>query len=204
MVQAPPKPRKRLTQAEALEQARAQIKEDQARPKPKRVADEDSSGQRDRERWITLPKHLAQYLGEQAVISSGWIWTHRIDRHSARVDSDGVKLIPVHPVCLGPVDALDPNYKPENLGLGQPTIEGDKTPDFMLGSDASCSSEHLSGNEGVLSPLGGRPKKNGHDELILQLAGEGKGAKAIARALHRHGIEMSYRTVARRLAEIRG
>jgi hypothetical protein len=84
---------KELTRAEALEQARKQMKEDQARPKPRRVADEDSSGQRDRERWIALPKHLAQYMGEQAVISSGWIWTHRIDRIHSWTDSQGNKQL---------------------------------------------------------------------------------------------------------------
>jgi hypothetical protein len=140
MVQSPRKPRKRLTRAEALEQARKQMKEDQARPKPRRVADEDSSGQRDRERWIALPKHLAQYMGEQAVISSGWIWTHRIDRIHSWTDSQGNKHTPVRLVCLGPVTALDPHYKPENKALGQSTVEGDKTPDFVLSSDASCSS----------------------------------------------------------------
>jgi hypothetical protein len=34
MVQAPPKSRKRLTQAQALQQVREQIKEAEARPKP--------------------------------------------------------------------------------------------------------------------------------------------------------------------------
>jgi hypothetical protein len=141
MEQPPTKPRrsKRLTQAEALERVRKQMKEAEARPKPKRVADEDSSGPRDRDRWVSLPKHLAQYVGEQAVVSQGWLWTHRIDRHSARVDSDEVKRTPVHPVCLGPVDALDPNYKPKNKGLGQSTVEGDKTPDLVLGLEATCT-----------------------------------------------------------------
>ena len=198
------RPGKPLTKAVALEQARAQIRAEQVHPKERRTSGEDGSNTRDRERWITLPKHLAMYAGEQAVISSGWIWTHRIDRLHSWTDPQGNKHAPVRLVCLGPADALDPNYKPENKGLSQPTAEGDKTPDFVLGSDASCSSEHLLENEGVLSPPGGRPKKNGHEDLILQLAGEGKGAKAIARALHRHGIEMSYRTVARRLAEMRG
>jgi hypothetical protein len=205
MVQAPPRSRKRrLTQAQALQQVREQIKEAESRPKSKRIDSQDSTETRDRERWITLPKHLAQYVGEQAVISSGWIWTHRLDRLHSWTDSQGNKHTPVRLVCLVPADALDPNYKPGNKGLSQPTAEGDKTPDFVLGSDASCSSEHLSGNEEVLSPLGGRPKKSEHDDLILQLAAEGKGTKAIARALHRDGIEMSYRTVARRLAEMRG
>jgi hypothetical protein len=204
MVQAPPRPRKRrLTQAQALQQVREQIKEAEARPKPKRVADEDSTETRDRDRWVVLPKHLSQYVGEQAVISQGVLWTHRIDRHSATTDSQGTKHIPVQLVCLGPTDALDPNYKPENKGLGQQSVEGDKTPGFMLGSDATCTNSHLSENERVLSPLGGRPKKNGHDELILQLAAEGKGTKAIARTLNRDGVEISYRTIARRLSELR-
>jgi hypothetical protein len=140
MVQAPPKPRKRLTQAEALEQARRQMKEAEARPKPKRAANDDSVETRDRERWVVLPKHLAAYVGEQAVISSGWIWTHRLDRLHSWTDSQGNKHTPVRLVCLGPADALDPNYKPEKKELSQPTAEGDKTPDFVLGSDASCSS----------------------------------------------------------------
>ena len=120
------RPGKPLTKAVALEQARAQIRAEQVHPKERRTSGEDGSNTRDRERWITLPKHLAMYAGEQAVISSGWIWTHRIDRHSARVDSDGVKLIPVHPVCLGPVDALDPNYKPKIRGWVNRLLKGTK------------------------------------------------------------------------------
>ena len=104
----------------------------------KRSTDEDGLVSRDRERWISLPKHLAAYIGEQAVISQGWLWTHRIDRHSATTDSQGTTHIPARLVYLGPVDALDPNYKPENKGLGQSTIEGDKTLDFVLGSEATC------------------------------------------------------------------
>ena len=87
--------------------------------------------------------------------------------------------------------------------LSQSTVEGDKTPGFTLGSEATCTNSHLSENEGFLSPSGGRPKKKGHDDLILQLAAEGKGTKAIARTLNRDGIEISYRTVARRLSENR-
>jgi hypothetical protein len=206
-----PKPRKRLTQAEALERARAQLKEAEARSKPKRVADEDDSGQRDRDRWVTLPRRLGEYVGEQAVISQGWLWTHRIDRLHATTDSQGTKHIPVRPVCLGPTDVLDPNYKPKNKGLGQSTVEGDKTLGFMLGSEATCTNSHLSENEGFLSPpwtgsgqaLGGRPKKGSHDALIMRLAGEGLGCKGIARTLNRDGIEISYRTIARRLSEFR-
>jgi len=179
MVQAPPKPRKWLTQAEALEQVRAQIRAEQFHPKERRTSGEDAPDTRDRERWIALPKHLAQYVGEQAVIRSGWIWTHRIDRIHSWTDSQGNKHIPVRLVCLGPVAALDPHYKPENKALGQSTVEGDKIPNFVLGSKARCSSDHLSENEGVLSPLGGRPKKNGHDELILQLAAEGMEANSV-------------------------
>jgi hypothetical protein len=101
------------------------------------------------------------------------------------------------------VDVLDTICKRENNGLSQSTVEGDKTHKFVLGSDTSCTDSHLLDNEGVLSPLGGRPKKNGHDDLILQLAAEGNGSKAIARTLHRDGIEISYRTIARRLSEFR-
>src|SRR5919106_683115 len=98
MVQASPKLRKRLTQAEALEQARARILAEESSPKPKPATDEDSSGPRDRERWITLPKHLALYPKEQAVISQGHIMTHRADRRSAWVDDKGVKHTPVRGV----------------------------------------------------------------------------------------------------------
>jgi hypothetical protein len=97
----------------ALEQVRKQIKEDQTRSKPRGVADEDSSETRDRERWVSLPKHLAQYTEERAVVSQGWLWTHRLDRRHATTDSQGTKHIPVRLVCLGPVAALDPNYEPK-------------------------------------------------------------------------------------------
>jgi hypothetical protein len=120
------------------------------------------------------------------------------------VDDNGVKHTPVTAVYLGPVDALDPNCKPESKGPGQRPAEGDKTPGFVLGSEASGSSDHLLVNEEVLSPLGGRPKKNGYDDLIWQLAAEGKGSKAIARTLKRDGFPISYRTIARRLREMRG
>ena len=204
MVNAATKTRKRLTQAEALDQARARIQAEKVSPKPKRVADEDSLGPRDREQWITLPKHLSMYVGEQGVISQGYVWTHRVDRRAGWTDADGVKHYPYRGVYLCPVDALDPNYQCENKGPGQRTAKGDKTPSSVLDSEASSSDGHLLETEGVLSPLGGRPGKDGHDDLILQLAAEGKGSKTIARTLNRDGIEISYRTVSRRLAKIRG
>jgi hypothetical protein len=204
LVQAPPKLRARLTQAEALEQARKQMKEDQARPKPKRVADEDSSETRDRDRWVGLPKHLSQYIGEQAVISQGVLWTHRIDRHSATTDSQGTKHIPVRLVCLGPVAALDPNYQREKTGLGQRAPEGNKSRDFVLNGNASQPSSHRASEGGNSDTPLGRPKTRLDDVLILKLAAEGQGVKAIARALGREGQKVSHMTIARRLTELRG
>jgi hypothetical protein len=80
MVQASPKPRKRVTKAEALKQARAQIWAKKVLPKPRPARDEDSPRPRDRDRWFILPKHLAAYAGELGVISQGHIWTYRVDR----------------------------------------------------------------------------------------------------------------------------
>jgi hypothetical protein len=210
--------RKRLpSRSEALARARAQIRAERVSPKPKRGtkersdglggsghSTEDNSGPRDRERWITLPKHLSMYTGEQGVIDQGFVWVHRVDRRAARTGRDGVKRTPVRLINLGRVGVLDPNYQRENNGPGGPTAKGDKTSEFVLGSATSGSSDRLLKKEGVLSPLGGRPKKNGYDDLILQLAAEGKGTKAIARTLNRDGISISSRTVSRRLAEIRG
>ena len=202
-MQGSPK-RRRLSKAEALEQARLQLREQQARPKDPRAAGGNQSGPaRDRDRWIPLPKHLACYAEEQAVISHGSIWNHRIDPYSATVDADGVRHTPVSLVSIGPLAALDPNYQRENPAPGQPDSEGDKTPGFVLGAGASRSIDHSSETGRVLSPLGGRPKKSSHDDLIMQLASEGKGSKAIARSLGRLGVSLSYRTVARRLSEFK-
>jgi hypothetical protein len=41
------------------------------------------------------------------------------------------------------------------------------------------------------------------DDLILKLAGEGRGVKAIARALGREGQKVSHMTIARRLAALK-
>jgi hypothetical protein len=143
--------KKRLTQAEALEQVRAQIRVEKVSPKPRWVRERsdgpdgpghsthDGSGQRDREQWITLPKHLSMYVGEQGVISQGYVWTHRVDRRAARTDANGVKRTPVRLVNLGPVDARNPNYQRENNGPGQQTVKGAKTPGFVLDSKASRS-----------------------------------------------------------------
>jgi hypothetical protein len=204
MVSTATKPRKRLTQAEALEQARARLQEEESSPKPRRAKGEDNSGPRDRERWITLPKHLSMYTGEKGVIDQGHIWTHRIDRRAARTDANGARRTPVRLVNLGPVEALDPHYNRENKGPGQQTTKGAKTPDFVLDSKASRSEDHLLETEVVLAPPGGRPRKDGHDDLILQLAAEGKGAKVITRLLRRDGAVLSPRTVARRLEQMRG
>ncbi|HZA23835.1 MAG TPA: hypothetical protein VFA32_14750 [Dehalococcoidia bacterium] len=50
---------------------------------------------------------------------------------------------------------------------------------------------------------GGRPRKDGIDGLISQLANEGLGSKAISRMLRRDGAVLSPRTVARRLEKMR-
>ncbi len=201
MVQA--KPRK-LTRAEALEQARAQIKEDQARPtKSERAANDDSSEARDRDRHISLPKHLAQFAGEAGVVSQGWVWTHRLDRHSATTDSQGTKHIPVKLVCLGPVAALEPNYQPEKPGLGKQTAEGNKSGDFVLNSNASRPSDHLESEGGNSDTLLGCPRTQLDDGLVLKLAAEGQGVKAIARSFRRQGQKVSHMTIARRLAALK-
>jgi hypothetical protein len=205
MQQTPTKPkqRKRLTQAEALEQARRQMKEAETRSKPKRVADEDSSEVRDRDRHVILPKHLAQYVGEEAVVSQGVLWTHRLDRHSATTDSQGTKHIPVKLVCLGPAAVLDPNNQPAKSGLGQRTAEGNKSGDFVLNSNASRPSDYpVSEGDNFDTPLG-RPKTPLDDDLILKLAAEGQGVKAIARSLRRQGQKVSHMTIARRLAALK-
>jgi hypothetical protein len=142
------KPRTRLTQIEALEQARARIQAEKATPKPKRVAGEDSPGPRDREQWITLPKHLSTYVGEQGVIHQGRLWVRRIDRLAARTDAHGVKHTPVRQISLGPADVLDPNYQRKNNGPGQQTTKGAKTPDFVLDSKASRSERPPARNRG--------------------------------------------------------
>ena len=204
MVQAPPRPRKRrLTQAQALQQVREQIKEAASRPKSKRIDSQDSAETRDRERWVVLPEHLSQYVGEQAVISQGVLWTHRIDRHAATTDSQGTNHIPVKLVCLGPVDALNPNYQPEKPGLGKQTAEGNKSRDFVLNLNASQPSDHLVSDGGNSDTLLGRPKTPLDDDLILKLAGEGLGVKAVARSLRRQGQGVSHMTVARRLKALK-
>lgn len=161
MKQAQAKLRKLPTKAEALDQARAQIWGKKVSPKPTPVRDEDSPRPRDRDRWITLPKHLAAYAGELGVISQGHIWTHRVNRRAGWVDANGVKHYPDRGVYLGPVDALNPNYQRENKGPGQLHAKGAKTPQFVLGSEASSSNDHLSNNGRVLSPSGGRPRRMG-------------------------------------------
>src|ERR671919_762379 len=100
MVSVPAKARKRLTQAEALEQARVRIQAEKVSPKPKQIADEERPGPRDREQWMTLPRHLARYVGEQAVVSQGYIWTRRKDRKGRKaswIDDRGVKHTPTRP-----------------------------------------------------------------------------------------------------------
>jgi len=195
--------RKRLTQGEALQQARAQMREHQAWPKPKWINSQDSSDTRARDRHVILPKHLAQYVGEQAVISQGVLWTHRIDQLHASTDSPGNKHIPVWLVCLGPVAALDPNYQPEKSGLGQRASEGNRSRDFVLNGNASRPGDYLESEGGNSdTPLGG-PKTRLDDALILKLAAEGQGVKAIARALGREGQKVSHMTVTRRLTALK-
>jgi hypothetical protein len=203
MVRASPKLRKRLTQTEALEQAREQIRAEKVSRKPQPATNKESSGPRHRDQWISLPQHLAAYPNEQAVISQGHIWTHRVDRRAGWIDENGTKHYPFKSVYLGPADALNPNYQRENKGPGQQTVKGDKTTSFVLSSTASGSSDHLLKNVGVLSPAGGRPKKDSCVDLILQLAREGMGSKAIARTLKRDGFSISSRTVSRRLSEFK-
>jgi hypothetical protein len=146
---------------------------------------------------------LSQYVGEQAVISQGVLWTHRIDRHAATTDSQGTKHIPVKLVCLGPVDALDPSRQREKTGLGQRTSEGNKSRDFVLNSNASQPSDHLVSDGGNSDTLLGRPRTQLDDGLVLKLAAEGQGVKAIARSLRRQGQKVSHMTIARRLAALK-
>ena len=152
LVNAATKTRKRLTQCEALRRAREKIQLERVSPKPKRVTDDDSSGPRDRDRWVILPGHLASYAGELGVISQGHIWTYRVDRRAGWVDANGIKHYPDKGVYLGPVDALDPNYKRENNGPGQRSAEGDKTPGFVLGSEASGSRPPVRNRGGFVTP----------------------------------------------------
>jgi hypothetical protein len=119
------------------------------------------------------------------------------------MDDTGVKHYPVKGVYLGPVDALDPNYKRENNGPRHPTAKGAKTPRFVLDSKASSSDGHRLEHDEVLAPLGGRPRKEGYDDLIAQWAGEGLGCRVISRLLRRDGVNLSPRTVSRRLAQLR-
>jgi hypothetical protein len=146
---------------------------------------------------------LSQYVGEQAVISQGVLWTHRIDRHAATTDSQGTKHIPVKLVCLGPVHALGPSRQREKTGLGQRAAEGNKSRDFVLNGNASRPSDHLESEEGNSDTPLGRPQIRLDDALILKLAGEGQGVKAIARSLRRQGQMVSHMTVARRLTKLR-
>jgi hypothetical protein len=110
---------------------------------------------------MTLPKHLSMYVGEQGVISQGYVWTHRVDRRAARTDTSGVKRTPVRLVNLGPVDALNPSYQRENNRPGQQAAKGAKTPDFVLDSKASRSDDHLLETEGLWHPLEVGPERMG-------------------------------------------
>jgi hypothetical protein len=125
--------RKRLSKSESLKQARSQLKEDHDIRSPKNVTTEE------RDRPIELPSHLAVYPGEHGIISSGFIWTHRADWQVSRIDAVGTKRTPIRQVCLGPVAALEPNFKSDNPGPDQTEAEGDKTPGFVLGPGASRS-----------------------------------------------------------------
>ena len=109
---------------------------------------------------------------------------------------------PCGPVCLGPVDALDPNYEKE--GSGQSAVSRDNTGVSISGPRGSDSSDQLPEEAGVLSRPGGRPRIDQYDRMIMELAAEGKGSRMIAKSLRSMtGTVVSYRTVARRLAEQR-
>lgn len=119
------------------------------------------------------------------------------------MDAHGVKHTPVKLINLGPVDSLDPNYQRENNASGQHAGKGAKTSGFVLDSNASRSDDHLLECDGGLASPGGRPRKDGQDDLIQQLAKEGKGCRVISRLLRRDGVELSPRTVSRRLEQLR-
>jgi hypothetical protein len=193
---------KRLTKAVALVQARERIRKDQFQVKAKRSTDEDGSGPRDGDQWLALPKHLAGYVDEQAVLSQGYVWSHRPDWGASWVDDAGVKHIPVRPVCLGPTDALHPNYRPGNSSLSQSSVKGCKNTEFVLGSEATCTNDHLPGSESFETRRG-RPRIDQLDDLILDLTAEGRGVKAVARWLRNQGYRISYSTVSRRLVEMK-
>jgi hypothetical protein len=119
------------------------------------------------------------------------------------MDSQGTKHLKVRLICLGPVAALDPNYQPEKSGLGQRTSEGNKSRDFVLNSNASQPSDHLVSDGGNSDTFLGRPRTQLDDGLVLKLAAEGQGVKAIARSLRRQGQKVSHMTIARRLAALK-
>ena len=200
--------KRRLTKAEALEQARRQVT--QPRPKPRRPArDEGEEGpSRGRERWISLPPHLMSYIGEEAVICDGFIWTHRRDRKPYEATADGTKRFKVRPVCLGPVAQLDPDSCPpviaEKGGSGNPDARSIKSPFSVSGEKATRPSDRLSPEQGTFDTLLGRPKKTKFDVRILALAGEGMGARTIARIINREANDavISFNTVARRLKDL--
>jgi hypothetical protein len=89
------------------------------------------------------------------------------------------------------------------MGRGNGLLKGTKPLDLCL-AQKPVVVDHPLETEEVLSPLGGRPRKDSRDDLILRLAAEGKGSKMIAGALKRDGLALSSRTVSRRLAKIRG
>jgi hypothetical protein len=179
---------------QALERAREQIKQAETQPRSKSQGEE--RGSRDGDRWITLPDHLARYAGEQAVISSGFVWTHHLDWATCWEDEKGVGHIPVKGVCLGPVEVLT---EPEKIKPGGKDSSYAKTPDFVSEQNSSRPGDHQQWSRSF-GIAGGRPKKDAQDALIMSLAKEGKSIGEIARTLRRQGTSISPRTIARRLA----
>ena len=148
------------------------------------------------DRWVTLPNHLALSAGEQAVVSQGHVWVHRVDWDATWVDERGTKHPPVRGVCLGPEGVLEPPWK-IGRGLGSPV--GDKTPEFISGENGSRPGHHPQEYQLGIGKRGGRPRKDAQDGAITRLAEQGLGVKAIARELRLRGFEISYRTVSRRV-----
>jgi hypothetical protein len=165
-----PQPRKivRVTQADR-EKARVEVQREQGPGKRKSERERDMSRE---DRWITLPPHLALYPGEQAVINSDYVWTHRMDRPQSLADG-GVMRVPVRPVCLGTTDVLTPKPKEESE---VPPEETEKK--------------------------NGRPRKTDAevDDWIWELHEKGRSDREIAHILASEGIKVTPRTIRNRRA----
>jgi hypothetical protein len=164
-----PQPRKviRVTQADR-EKARAEVQKGQGQGS-KSERERDMSRE---DRWITLPPHLALYPGEQAVINSSYVWTHRMDRSKSLADG-GVMRVPVRPLCLGTTDVLTPKPKEESE---VPPEETEKK--------------------------NGRPRKTDAevDDWIRALHEKGRSDRDIAHILATEGIKVTPRTIRNRRA----